>query len=166
MVTLTYPLALILGYLSPSLILVGTYGWILSFKQKTGRWPNPISKYLRMQKGKNMFQQGITNFNASFEFAEYIWVVCFLFWSLGIVGSGIIMKNTDEFTTVKAEVENDMELLDELGSIKYYGLLFGRGFEDGVVDVNFQIIGETAKVEAKAFIKDGEVQEIKYKYAR
>jgi len=166
MLTLTYPLALILGYISPSLILIGTFGWILAFKQKKGYWPNPISKYVQMHKGKNLFQQGVTNFRASFEFAEYIWVFCFLFWSLAIVVGGIVMKNTDEFSSIKAQVESDAELLDEIGSIKYFGLLFGRGSENGVVDVSFQIIGEKAKVDAIAFIEDGKVTEIKYKYAR
>ncbi len=119
-----------------------------------------------MHKGKNLFEQSITNFNASFKFAEYIWVVCFLFWSVAIVGGGTIMKNTKEFASIKTKVENDSELLEEVGTIKYFGLLFGRGFEKGVVDVNFQIIGEVANVDARAFIKDGVVTEIKYKYAR
>lgn len=163
-VTTIYPFAFIGVYLGPLLLLFGLVGWGINYKRTKNQFPNPIRSFNRIRnKHKGVLKYHFAGFEFLFTYMLHVWAFCILFW-IGLTFLGTtIFKSSNAYITTINYVENDSELINQIGQIKYYGFLVsGSVSSNGDANISFAIIGQKATIYVKAILEKGNVIEIKY----
>ena len=160
-----YPFALIGVYLGPPILTIGIIGWIINYKRTKNQLPNPIRSFNNiLKKHKGLLKYHFAMFEFLFAYLLHFWTFCIVFWiGLAFLGT-TVFKNSNAFAATKNYVENDSDLKERIGQIRYYGFLVGGSVSSsGDADISFSIIGEKETIDAKAILDNGKVTEIKYK---
>lgn len=160
-----YPFAFIGIYLAPVILVAGITGWIINYSRVRNQFPNPVRSFNTIHnKHTGVLKYHFAAFEFLFTYVLHFWTLCVVFWmGLTFLSTGVI-KNSDAFETTKRHVENDSELINRIGEVKYYGFLIsGTISSGGNANISFSIIGQKETIDAKALLKYGEVIDIEYK---
>lgn len=160
-----YPFALIGVYIGPPILTIGIIGWVINYKRTKEQFPNLIRSFNNiLKKHKGMLKYHYALFEFLFAYIIHFWTFCIVFWiGLAFLGT-TVFKNSNAFKATKNYVENDSELKERIGQIRYYGFLIGGSVSSsGDGNISFSIIGKKKTIDAKVILDKGKVTEIKYK---
>lgn len=138
--------------ISPILTFMGIYYWFRFYKKTRGHYP----KFLKALKktNKNMWKSPFAGIEIMFNYLFETWTLIIIGW----MGIFLIMLLTfgqsKSFKTAKSYCENDTEILEKTGKIRYYGFLVGGNIStNGQLsksDLTFTIVGEKGNFNANA----------------
>lgn len=160
-----YPFALIGVYLGPPILTIGIIGWIINYKRTKNQFPNPIRSFNNiLKKQKGLLKYHFAMFEFLFAYLLHFWTFCIVVW-IGFAFLGTtVLKNSNAFAAAKDYVENDSDLIERIGQIRYYGFLIGGSVSSsGDANISFSIIGEKETIDAKAILESGNVIDVRYK---
>jgi len=138
--------------ISPILTFFGVYHWGRFYKTTRGHYPK-LFKAWREMIGK-MRKNPLAGMDFMFNHLLETWTFVIICWMGIILIMFLTFGQSKAFKTAKDYCENDSNIFEKTGKIRYYGLLVGgsistKGYS-GVSELSFTIVGEKGNFNVNA----------------
>lgn len=138
--------------ISPMLTFFGIYHWFMYYKLTKGHYP----KFFKAWKGviSKMRKNPFAGIGFMFSHILETWTFIIVCWMGMIFIMFLTFGQSKAFKAAKEYCENDSEILEKTGEIRYYGLLVGGSIstkgQSGESELTFTIVGENGNFNANA----------------
>ena len=147
---------------SPPITIFGVICWFKFYKRTRGHYPRFVECFFeRFVNLKNPLAGIAFLFKHVLEF----WTFAIICWMALFLIIFLTLGQSDAFKTAKKYCENNTEIIEKTGEIKYYGLLVEGNIStngtSGESDLSFTIVGKNGVFKVKAdLIKYNEAWEV------